>query len=80
MQYIVLPIEALELIELERLQEFNLDPIKTVDEKNAVLHVEYYDVLFPVILEEGEERKYPYPVYDQDDPIFKELVEHKEEE
>lgn len=69
MKYIVFPVEKLQEIPQEVLNELHLSPRKSIDGSNVIMKVCNYELLFPSIIllsELGEETEvtYPYPVYE----------------
>lgn len=67
MKYIIIPTGKLVGKE-KQLKELQLDPRKSADGTETILHVEHYDILFPVIQYKNrvsqEPIPYPYPTYE----------------
>lgn len=71
MKYIVFPVEKLNEVPQEVLDELHLAPRKSIDGTEVIMKVANYEMLFPsvmTLLELGEETPqepvYPYPVYE----------------
>lgn len=72
MKYIVFPIEKLNEIPQELLDELHLVPRKSVDGTQVIMKLDHYEKLFPSIMtlplldeeEKTENPIYPYPVYE----------------
>ena len=82
MKFIIIPKEAYDSVNANVLREKGLDNPRTIEDgAKVIMHVETYDELFPQImtLSDEEEKTYPFPVYDQSDPEFQELIKVEEE-
>lgn len=69
MKYIVFPVEKLNEVPQEVLDELHLAPRKSIDGTLVIMKVANYEMLFPSVMtlpELGEETEvtYPYPVYE----------------
>lgn len=71
MKYIVFPVEKLNEVPQEVLDELHLAPRKSIDGTLVIMKVANYEKLFPSVMtlpELGEETPqepvYPYPVYE----------------
>lgn len=71
MKYIVFPIEKLNEVPQEVLDELHLAPRKSIDGTKVIMKVANYGLLFPfttTLLELGEDEVieivYPYPTYE----------------
>lgn len=70
MKYIVLPIEKLNEIPQEALDELHLSPRTNSDNTEVIMKLVHYEELFPFIMtlplldDEVQEVTYPYPVYE----------------
>lgn len=75
MKYIVFPVEKLDEIPQEVLDELHLTPRKSVDGTQVIMKLVHYEALFPSVmtlplLDEEEtplEPVYPYPVYENEE-------------
>lgn len=73
MKYIVFPIEKLNEVSQEVLDELHLVPRKSIDGTEVIMKVVNYEKLFPSVMtlpspegEEPQEVIYPYPTYQGD--------------
>lgn len=71
MKYIVFPVEKLNEVSQEVLDELHLVPRKSVDGTEVIMKVANYEKLFPFIMTlplddelDTQEVIYPYPVYE----------------
>lgn len=72
MKYIVFPVEKLNEVPQEVLDELHLAPRKSIDGTEVIMKVANYEMLFPSIMtlplldeeETPQEPVYPYPVYE----------------
>lgn len=72
MKYIVFPVEKLNEIPQEVLDELHLSPRKSVNGAQVIMKLSHYEMLFPSIMtldllddaETPQESVYPYPVYE----------------
>lgn len=72
MKYIVFPVEKLDEIPQEVLDELHLTPRKSVDGTQVIMKLVHYETLFPSVMtlplldeeETPQEPVYPYPVYE----------------
>lgn len=71
MKYIVFPVEKLNEVSQEVLDELHLVPRKSVDGTEVIMKVANYEKLFPSIMtlplddnSDTQEVIYPYPVYE----------------
>lgn len=74
MKYIVFPVEKLNEVPQEVLDELHLAPRKSIDGTEVIMEVANYEKLFPSVMtlpELGEETPqepvYPYPTYEGED-------------
>lgn len=80
MEFIIIPVEVWNEADSKVKQGLHIEDLRILEEENkVVLHVEHYDILFPMTLSEGEEIVRPYPVYHQNDPEFRKLIDVVEE-
>lgn len=71
MKYIVFPVEKLNEVPQEVLDELHLAPRKSIDGTEVIMKVANYEMLFPSVMtlpelgeETPQEPEIPYPVYD----------------
>lgn len=72
MKYIVFPVEKLDEIPQEVLDELHLIPRKSVDGTQVIMNLVHYETLFPSVMtlplldeeETPQEPVYPYPTYE----------------
>lgn len=71
MKYIVFPVEKLNEVPQEVLDELHLAPRKSIDGTEVIMKVANYEMLFPSVMtlpepgkETPQEPVYPYPVYE----------------
>lgn len=71
MKYIVFPVEKLNEVPQEVLDELHLAPRKSIDGTEVIMKVANYEKLFPSVMtlpelgeETPQESVYPYPVYE----------------
>lgn len=79
MKFIIIPKELFDSIPEEAKKQLGIDnPRMNIDETEVLLHIKYYDVLFPpmMTLEEDDNSDivYPFPTYDATSTEFNSLI------
>lgn len=75
MEFIVIPAYYMTSVPQKTLDELGLSPRYSIDETQAIIHLEIYKQLFPQMLRSGETS---YPVYTNPSKELSDLLESPE--